>query len=76
MIKNITQNVYLVGIKDWNVRDFHGYETKNGSTYNSYIIKDKKNVLMDTVDKRATNEWLENVEKSLNGENIENSNLK
>lgn len=42
MIKNITQNVYLVGIKDWNVRDFHGYETQNGSTYNSYIIKDKK----------------------------------
>ena len=65
MIKNITQNVYLVGIKDWNVRDFHGYETQNGSTYNSYIIKDKKNVLIDSVKYLFKDEFLKNISDTL-----------
>ena len=69
---NITNKIEYIGVNDKTLDLFESqYIIPNGVSYNSYIIKDKKNVLMDTVDKRATNEWLENVEKSLNGENID-----
>ena len=41
--------IYWVGAVDWNVRDFHGYSTPFGTTYNAYLILDEKNVLVDTV---------------------------
>ena len=41
--------IYWVGAIDWNVRDFHGYSTPLGTTYNAYLILDEKNVLVDTV---------------------------
>ncbi len=45
----ISERVYWVGAIDWNIRDFHGYTTKRGSTYNAYLIKGTKNILVDTV---------------------------
>jgi len=45
----ILKDIYWVGGKDWNMRNFHGYETQRGTTYNSYLILDEKNVLIDTV---------------------------
>ena len=47
----ISENVYWDGIQDWDLKLFHGHEfsTHRGSTYNSYVIKDKKTVLVDTV---------------------------
>jgi len=45
----LKKGVYWVGAVDWNVRDFHGYSTPFGSTYNAYLILDEKNVLVDTV---------------------------
>lgn len=45
----IAKNVDWVGYVDWSVRDFHGYETTHGSTYNAYLIRDEKNTLIDTV---------------------------
>jgi flavorubredoxin len=46
----ITDSVSWVGKVDWDLRRFHGHElsTHRGSTYNSYLVKDKKNVLIDT----------------------------
>lgn len=41
--------IYWVGAIDWNTRDFHGYSTPLGTTYNAYLILDEKNVLVDTV---------------------------
>jgi len=40
-----------VGIKDWEIRRFHGeeYTTHRGSTYNSYLVRDEKLALVDTV---------------------------
>lgn len=38
-----------VGYVDWNVRDFHGYMTDRGSTYNAYLVRDEKTALIDTV---------------------------
>ncbi len=47
----ITPGVYWVGAIDWNVRDFHGYSTPEGSTYNAYLAADEKVALFDTVKK-------------------------
>ncbi len=45
----IAENVYWVGAIDWGIRDFHGYSTSRGSTYNAYLVLGDKNVLVDTV---------------------------
>ena len=45
----LKKGIYWVGAIDWNVRDFHGYSTSFGTTYNAYLILDEKNVLVDTV---------------------------
>ena len=45
----IAEGVYWVGHVDWNVRDFHGYRTGRGSTYNAYLIQDERPALIDTV---------------------------
>ncbi|NLK88352.1 MAG: MBL fold metallo-hydrolase [Clostridiaceae bacterium] len=47
----IRENIYWLGMKDWGLRHFHGHElsTHRGSSYNTYIIKDQKTVLVDTV---------------------------
>jgi len=45
----LKKGIYWVGAIDWNIRDFHGYSTPDGTTYNAYLILDEKNVLVDTV---------------------------
>ena len=47
----IAKGIYSVGVIDWNIRDFHGYSTYQGSTYNAYLIIDEKITLIDTVKK-------------------------
>lgn len=51
MITELTRGVYWVGVTDWALRHFHGFElsTHRGSTYNAYLITDEKSVLVDTV---------------------------
>ncbi len=45
----LKESVYWVGAIDWNVRDFHGYTTNRGTTYNAYLVKGDKTALVDTV---------------------------
>jgi flavorubredoxin len=45
----LKKDFYWVGAIDWSVRDFHGYETPRGTSYNNYLIKDKEITLVDTV---------------------------
>jgi flavorubredoxin len=45
----IRENIYWVGAVDWAVRDFHGYATPHGTTYNNYLIMDDEITLVDTV---------------------------
>jgi flavorubredoxin len=45
----VTDKVYWVGAIDWNLRDFHGYETPRGSTYNAFLVMGEKPILIDTV---------------------------
>ncbi|MCR4435274.1 MAG: flavodoxin domain-containing protein [Clostridiales bacterium] len=63
----IKDNIFWVGIKDWELRRFHGHElsTHRGSSYNSYLIKDKKTVLVDTVWDPYQEEFAEMLEKEV-----------
>jgi flavorubredoxin len=45
----LTENIYWVGVVDWRLRNFHGYMTQRGSSYNAYLIIDEKITLIDTV---------------------------
>jgi flavorubredoxin len=57
----IKDNIYWVGAIDWNIRDFHGYSTYKGTTYNSFLVKDEKIALFDTVKKNYTNDLLHHI---------------
>lgn len=66
----VTDTIKFIGVNDYNIRLFESqYVVPNGMSYNSYLIDDEKIVIMDTVDKRATDEWVKNLEKELNGRN-------
>lgn len=68
----VTDKIEYIGVNDKTIDLFESqYSVPNGVSYNSYIIKDEKTVVMDTVDTRATNEWFENIEASLKGQNID-----
>jgi flavorubredoxin len=45
----LKKGIYWVGAIDWNIRDFHGYSTHKGSSYNAYLVVGKKIALVDTV---------------------------
>lgn len=64
----ISQSVRYVGVDDKTIDLFEGqYVVPNGISYNSYIILDDKIAVMDTVDRRASDEWMANVEAVLDG---------
>lgn len=58
----IKENIYWVGAVDWNVRNFHGYLTQRGATYNAYLVIDEKITLIDTVKAGFEKEILSRVE--------------
>ena len=63
---DITNKVKYIGVDDRTLDLFESqYIIPNGVSYNSYIIEDEKTTIMDTVDKRAVKEWIENMEKVL-----------
>jgi len=63
----IKNNVYWVGKTDWELRRFHGHEysTHRGSTYNSYLVKEEKVALIDTVWMPFSKEFVENLSKEI-----------
>ncbi len=68
----ITNDVVYVGVDDKSIDLFESqYIVPNGVSYNSYLLKDEKYVVTDTVDSRATDEWLANLEKELNGHSVD-----
>ena len=68
----ISKNIRYIGADDKDIDLFESqYIVPNGISYNSYLIKDEKNVVMDTIDKRKTDEWLKNLEKELDGEEVD-----
>ena len=61
MNRTIVEGVHWVGFVDWNVRDFHGYVTDRGSTYNSYLVLDREIALVDAVKAPYAADLLRNV---------------
>ena len=57
----LKNKIYWVGAVDYNVRDFHGYQTPQGTTYNAYLIIDEKITLVDTVKKGFAKDLLSHV---------------
>jgi anaerobic nitric oxide reductase flavorubredoxin len=57
----LRNKIYWVGAVDYNVRDFHGYVTPGGTSYNAYLIVDDKVVLVDAVKKIFSEELLGHV---------------
>ena len=69
----ITENVKFVGKIDWALRKFHGEQlsTNKGSSYNAYLIQDKKSVLIDGVWGPFAKEFIDNLEKIIGVKNID-----
>ncbi len=68
----VTDDILNIGASDNAINLFEGqYKLKNGMSYNSYLIKDDKNVVIDTIDEAVTDVWLKNLEEGLNGEKID-----
>ena len=68
MIKNITEKIKYIGVDDTNIDLFESqYIVPNGVSYNSYVILDEKVAVMDTVDLRKCDEWLNNLATALEG---------
>ena len=73
MRKLVKNNVYWVGVVDWELQKFHGdeYSTHHGSAYNSYLIQEEKTVLIDTVWMPFAEEFVENLAREIDLDQID-----
>jgi flavorubredoxin len=73
MITELVEGVYWVGVVDWALRHFHGYElsTHRGSSYNAYLITDEKTVLVDTVWAPFQDQLIENIRQIVDSAKID-----
>jgi flavorubredoxin len=65
MHTELAEGIHWVGALDWTVRDFHGYETRRGSTYNAYVVRGEQTALIDTVRAPFADTLLRNVEETV-----------
>ena len=61
MNTKLKENIDWVGYIDWTVRDFHGYRTESGSTYNAYLIRDEKCAVIDAVKAPFVDKYIERI---------------
>ncbi len=67
----LSENVYWVGAVDWLIRDFHGYSTNRGTTYNAFLIIDEKVTLIDTVKKPYYSEFMHHIRNIIDPDKID-----
>ncbi len=67
----VLKDIYWVGALDWNVRDFHGYITYKGTTYNAYLILDEKVTLFDTVKEPFRGDLLHHIRQVVDPQRID-----
>ncbi len=67
----IKDGIYWVGALDWHLRNFHGYTTNRGATYNAYLIIDEKVALIDTVKAPFSRELLERISSIIDPSRID-----
>ncbi len=70
MVVELVPKVYWVGAIDWTLRDFHGYLTEAGTTYNAYLILDERITLIDTVKAESVPEMMARVAEIVDPEKI------
>ncbi len=70
-IVELKKGIHWVGAVDWDVRDFHGYSTYKGTTYNAYLVLDDKVTLFDTVKKPFKGDLVHNIYKVLEPSKID-----
>lgn len=64
----VTNDIKYIGVNDHEIDLFEGqYDVPNGMAYNSYVIRDEKCAVMDTVDARFSHEWLDNIRDAMDG---------
>lgn len=68
----LKNGIYWVGAIDWSIRDFHGYETPRGTTYNNYLILDDEPTLIDAVHFDFVHTSLENISRLIEPQKIKN----
>ncbi len=66
----VSENVYWVGVIDWELADFHGYSTPRGSTYNAYLILGEKVTLIDTVKHKYFGEMMARIQSVIDPKEI------
>ncbi len=69
----VLENIFWVGVVDWNIRHFHGfsYSTHRGTTYNAYLVVDKKVALVDTVQHHFADEMIERIKEIIDPSKID-----
>lgn len=67
----VRDDLFWVGAIDWNVRNFHGYSTTRGTTYNAYLLLDEKVTLFDTVKHGFEEELIKRISSVINPEKID-----
>jgi flavorubredoxin len=67
----IAPGIYSVGVRDWNVRDFHGYSTDVGTTYNAFLVLDEKIALIDSVKKEFADQLIEHIARIVDPRKID-----
>jgi len=67
----IGDGIYDVGVIDWNIRDFHGYSTDMGSSYNAFLVMDEKVALIDTVKAPFTDQLIGNISQIIDPKKID-----
>lgn len=70
-VVEIAKNIYNVGVNDWNIRDFHGYSTNKGTSYNAFLIVDDKIALIDTVKKEFSDQLIDNISRIVDPKKID-----
>ncbi|MBU4485078.1 MBL fold metallo-hydrolase, partial [bacterium] len=69
--QKISDKVYWVGAIDWQLRDFHGYATGRGTSYNAYLVLDDKITLIDTVKAQFKDELLTRISSVIDPQKID-----
>jgi flavorubredoxin len=67
----LAPGVYDVGVTDWNIRDFHGYSTDLGTTYNAFLVVDEKIALIDSVKKEFADQLIDNIARIVDPRKID-----
>jgi anaerobic nitric oxide reductase flavorubredoxin len=71
MNTTLCENIDWVGVIDWEIRDFHGYDAQRGATYNAYLVRDEKTALIDAVKGPFSEQLLRNIQTHIDPSKVD-----